>query len=65
MPGEIYDLKCDMEKGCSSSVTMLDNKGFIYCAAHGLQRRSYGTPCRKLTPSEIKSLKRGEPIKTY
>jgi hypothetical protein len=65
MPGEIYELKCDMEKGCTSPVTMLDNKGYIYCASHGLQRRSYGTPCRKLTSSEIKGLKHGESVKRY
>lgn len=65
MPNEIYDLKCDMVSGCASPVTMLDNKGFIYCASHGLRRRSGGIPCRKLTSSEIKGLKRGEAVKRY
>jgi hypothetical protein len=65
MPGEIYDLRCDMKKECGLPVTMLDNKGFIYCVTHGLQRRSWGIPCRKLTSSEIKGLKRGEPVKKY
>jgi hypothetical protein len=65
MPDEIYELQCDMRQDCRSPVTMLDNKGFIYCAPHGLQRRGHGTPCRKLTPSEVRRLKRGEPIKKY
>ena len=66
MPGEIYELKCDMEKGCTSPITMLDNKGYIYCTSHGLQRRvGHGIPCRKLTLSEIKWLKRGGTVKRY
>lgn len=56
---------CDMHKECLSPVTMLDNRGFIYCAAHGLQRRAGGTPCRKLTASEIRRIERGETIGSY
>ncbi len=62
---QTYDLRCDMNRDCKQPVTMMDNKGFIYCASHGMQRRSYGTPCRKLTQSEIKGLKSGEAVKKY
>jgi hypothetical protein len=65
MPNEVYDLQCDMKRDCTLPVTMIDNKGFIYCTFHGLQRRSHGTPCRKLTSTEIEGLKRGEPVKRY
>jgi hypothetical protein len=63
MPGEIYELKCDMKKDCNSDVVMLDDRGFIYCATHGLQRRNSGSRCRKLSPTEIKKLKRGETLR--
>jgi hypothetical protein len=33
-----------MTRECQSPVTHIDTKGFVYCAPHGLQRRSYGQP---------------------
>ena len=58
-------LRCDMKRDCAAPVSMLDNKGFVYCADHGLQRREGGIPCRKLRPSEIKQLERGQAIRSY
>jgi len=52
-----------MKKDCNSDVVMLDDRGFIYCATHGLQRRNSGSRCRKLSPTEIKKLKRGETLR--
>jgi hypothetical protein len=62
----IPKLKCvGMHDACCNTVTHIDNKGYIYCERHGLQRRSSGTPCRKLRPSELKTLELGQPIKKY
>lgn len=58
-------LRCDMKRDCEAPVSMLDNKGFGYCADHGLQRRNHGTPCRKLQPWEVKKLQRGEALSRY
>lgn len=55
-------LRCDM--GCMNPVTMIDNKGFAYCAEHGMERRFY-MPCRKLRPHELRKLQRGEALARY
>lgn len=57
-------LKCEMNHTCANAVTHLDNKGFIYCTFHGLQRRTTH-PCRKLRAYEVKRLERGEAVKRY
>lgn len=61
----LHVLSCDMERDCPASVTHLDNKGFVYCTEHGIQRRQYGTPCRKLRPWELKRLQRGQQLRSY
>ena len=58
------ELKCDMEKDCGEAITHIDDKGYIYCHAHGVQRKSF-RPCRKLTPKELKQLKAGTPLASY
>ena len=55
---------CDMERSCGEPVTMIDQKGFAYCARHGMERRFY-VPCRKLRPHELRRLWRGEPLTRY
>jgi hypothetical protein len=57
-------VRCEMDHHCNEPVTHLDNKGFVYCAKHGVARRSF-TPCRKLLASEIRKLQRGEALKRY
>lgn len=56
-------LECTMEKDCKNPVAMIDNKGFLYCAQHGAQRKQGGIPCRKLSGGEIKKLERDESIR--
>lgn len=56
---------CDMWQFCQRPVTHMDNKGFVYCTKHGLDRRASGVPCRKLRPFELNRLAKGEPIKRY
>jgi hypothetical protein len=56
-------LECTMEKDCKNPVSMIDNKGFLYCAHHGAQRKMGGVPCRKLSSGEIKKLERDESIR--
>ncbi len=55
---------CDMTHSCPEPVTHMDRSGFLYCTAHGLQRRTY-QPCRKLRPHELNRLQRGELITKY
>lgn len=57
-------LTCDMEEGCTTTVTHLDVKGYVYCHAHGQARKAVQR-CRKLTPAERKQLERGEPLERY
>lgn len=52
-----------MKRDCTRHVTHIDNKGFVYCTPHGEQRRTNGTPCRKLRPGEIEKLEAGQTIR--
>lgn len=56
--------RCDGVAGCQEPITHLDNKGYIYCTKHGIERRDV-RPCRKLRPHELKKLARGEQIEKY
>ena len=47
---------------CSQPVSMIDEKGFVYCAKHG-QDRKHSMRCRKLTPQELKKLESDQPIR--
>lgn len=58
-------MRCQMRDDCESPVTHIDNKGYVYCADHGPQRRASGTPCRKLTRAELNTLRSGQPIASY
>lgn len=57
-------IHCDMTAECDQPITHLDDKGYVYCTTHGLQRRDY-RPCRKLRPAEINKLQRGEQLDHY
>ena len=57
-------LQCDMVKGCSELVTHIDEKGYVYCQAHGQQRKVYQR-CRALTPKELKRLDAGKQVEKY
>lgn len=63
---EKRELHCDMEKDCTAPVTHIGSKGYVYCAAHAVERRDSGYErCRKITPSEMKTLQAGQPIARY
>lgn len=64
MRDEFGILHCDMAKQCDASVTHIDNKGFIYCAVHGKERK-YTHPTRQLAKWELTWLRRGDPIPSY
>lgn len=55
---------CEMTTTCTEPVAMMDNKGFVYCAGHGMARRAY-CPCRKLRSHELHKIARGETITKY
>jgi hypothetical protein len=57
-------LRCDMTRDCTAPISHIDCKGYIYCKPHGLDRKAYQR-CRLLTPAEMKTLLRGEPIAQY
>lgn len=57
-------LRCDMTHECTEPVTHVDNKGYIYCTAHGISRRDV-RPCRKLRPHELNRLRKGQPLTRY
>lgn len=61
----VVHLTCDMERDCAAPVTHIDEKGFVYCAKHGPERRHSGRRCRRLTPAELKQLRAGQPLATY
>lgn len=54
-------LTCQMTDDCKAPVTHIDNKGYIYCTQHGIDRRDV-RPCRKLLKREIAALERGNAI---
>lgn len=54
-------LRCEGFKDCTAPVTHVDRKGYVYCTAHGIARRSVH-PCRKLLVWELRALERGETI---
>jgi hypothetical protein len=58
------DPTCDMERGCTAAVAMIDQQGYAYCTEHGLSRRLY-QPCRKLRAWELRKLQRGEALARY
>lgn len=64
MYGKSGELKCDMKRTCAEVVTHIDDKGYVYCRPHGIQRQSWRR-CRLLKPSELKQLKAGTPLASY
>lgn len=57
-------LHCDMVVGCNAAITHLDEKGFVYCAEHGKQRKEYKR-CRLLKPRELSVLREGKALTSY
>lgn len=53
-----------MVKGCGGEVAYVDEKGFVYCVGHGVQRQER-MRCRKLRPHELRRLVRGEQLDCY
>lgn len=59
-----HELRCEMDARCPYPVTMIDEKGYIYCREHGLERRG-PLYCRKLRPHELRGLERGDAVRRY
>jgi hypothetical protein len=57
--------KCNATSDCTRAVTHIDPNGYVYCEHHGLARRSYTSPCRKLRRHELNRLHAGEQVKRY
>ena len=58
-------LQCDMSFHCTEAVSMIEEKGFVYCGNHGLTRSMYGHKVRKLRKHELNRLGRGEALQSY
>lgn len=58
-------LQCDMRDGCKSTVTHIEDAGWIYCTAHATDRRAIGNRARKMRPWELKLLLSGEALPSY
>lgn len=56
-------LTCDMRHDCAAPVTHVDEKGWLYCATHGPDRRAGGIRCRQLRPHEIARLENRQTIR--
>ena len=65
MKNSTKKLQCEMRDDCSSEVTHLEDKGYIYCAEHAKVRRCYGHRCRKLRPHELRRVQAGLQVKKY
>lgn len=57
-------VKCAMLENCNNQVTHIDKKGFVYCQAHGVQRKAY-IATRKLKPAELKRINENKTLKEY
>jgi hypothetical protein len=55
---------CDMTADCIEPITYLDDKGFVYCTMHGLQRQDWRR-CRKMRQHELRRIERGLQIERY
>ncbi len=51
-------------EGRPSTVTHIDHKGYIYCAACGVQRQETHR-CRRMAAWELKMLREGRPLQSY
>lgn len=54
-------LACQMIDRCLGVVTMIDEKGFVYCQDHGIKRKSH-CRCRIMRRWEIDELESGRTI---
>ena len=57
-------LQCDMAAECCDPVTHIGERGFIYCAAHAIPRRTFERT-RKLRQWEIDLLHLGGKVPSY
>lgn len=68
MPSSLFTsrhrLTCEMVKDCSEPVTHIDQDGYIYCADHGVERRTW-KPCRKLRTWELHRIERTGSLRHY
>lgn len=49
---------------CDKPVSYIDEKGFVYCDKHGMERKQH-MRCRKLKPAELKELEAGNALPKY
>lgn len=52
-------LQCDMKDSCTSPITHIGEKGYVYCAEHKDDRKGIER-CRKLRKWELKLLESGQ-----
>ena len=57
-------LQCEMRKGCTSEVTHIGSKGYIYCKAHARERGGYEST-RAMRVWELDLVKAGKQVPSY
>lgn len=58
--------QCAMSQDCSAPVTHIGNRGWVYCAAHALdRRRGQMERTRKMRAWELKLIAAGKPLPSY
>lgn len=58
-------IQCEMRADCPDPATHIEEKGFVYCSGHAIQRRSDGHRCRKMRPWELRLVETGKPLPSY
>ena len=59
-------MKCAMDKDCAAEATHIGSKGFIYCAAHAVERRATSRErCRRMRAWELSLIESGKPLPSY
>lgn len=59
-------MQCDMSKDCHATVTHIGEKGYAYCTAHAIDRRTHaGERTRKMRAWEIRLIQAGQPLPSY
>lgn len=55
---------CDMARDCTTPVTHIGEKGYVYCPEHAAQRRGW-EGARRMVAWELDLLREGKPLPSY
>lgn len=59
-------MQCDMSRDCHAAVTHIGEKGYVYCTAHAIDRRTYAWErTRKMQAWELRLIRNGQSLPSY